>query len=67
MSAANWGFLGGGGGGAKFFFWGAEMSTKFSFPPEHPLTTPKWGLQNEFSGIPRTEAFGGNSTENLNF
>ena len=29
--------------------------------------TPKWGPQNEFPGIPRTEAFCGNSTENLNF
>ena len=39
----------------------------FSFPPENPPKSPKWGPQNEFSGITRTKGFCGNSTETLDF
>ena len=35
--------------------------------PEHPPKTPKWGPQNEFPRIPRTEGFCGNSAETPNF
>ena len=39
----------------------------FSFPQKIPPKTPKWVPQNEFPGIPRTEGFCGNATENPNF
>ena len=38
----------------------------FSFPPENPPKSPKWGPQNEFPGISRIKGFRGNSTETLN-
>ena len=41
----------------------AILISRQKIPPEHQ----NGGPQNEFTGIPRTEGFCGNSSENLNF